>query len=185
MFITEVSYHKICFIYTNARAVEGARGGSLARYINTSRKTAKHAPNLGKATCVLPENPYILHQKTMRIRDTSGTDSGYLLLPVILVAFAAYVTSLAANVASLATGLGAVTSDVARLVAVIAALHRETAGIIATLRAAARHVTSLVTIVTTQLRSLSTAIPVSNLFHMFGTFGCSMFNSNFAGVLTC
>ena len=70
MFITEVSYHKICFIYTNARAVESARGGSLARYINTSRKTAKHAPNLGKATCVLPENPYILHQKTMRIRDS-------------------------------------------------------------------------------------------------------------------
>lgn len=70
MFITEVSYHKICFIYTNARAVEGARGGSLARYINTSRKTAKYAPNLGKATCVLPENPYILHQKTMRIRDS-------------------------------------------------------------------------------------------------------------------
>lgn len=64
-------------------------------------------------------------------------------------------TSLAANVASLATCLGAVTGDVARLVAVIAALHRKAAGIVATLRAAARHVTSLVAIVTTQLRSLS------------------------------
>lgn len=64
-------------------------------------------------------------------------------------------TSLAANVASLATGLGAVTGDVARLVAVIAALHRKAAGIVAALRAAARHVTSLVAIVTTQLRSLS------------------------------
>lgn len=65
-------------------------------------------------------------------------------------------TSLAANVASLATALGAVASDVARLVAVIAALHRKAAGIIAALRAAARHVTSLVAIVTTQLRSLLT-----------------------------
>lgn len=65
-------------------------------------------------------------------------------------------TSLAANVASLATSLGAVAGDVTRLVAVIAALHRKAAGIIAALRAAARHVTSLVAIVTTQLRSLST-----------------------------
>jgi len=65
------------------------------------------------------------------------------------------VTSLAANVASLATGLGAVASDVARLVAIIAALHRKAAGIVATLRAAACHVTSLVAVVTTQLRSLS------------------------------
>lgn len=64
-------------------------------------------------------------------------------------------TSLAADVASLATGLGAVTGDVARLVAVVAALHRKAAGVVAALRAAACHVTSLVAIVTTQLRSLS------------------------------
>lgn len=64
-------------------------------------------------------------------------------------------TGLAADVASLATGLGAVASDMARLVAIIAALHRKATGIVATLRAAARHVTSLVAIVTTQLRSLS------------------------------
>lgn len=63
-------------------------------------------------------------------------------------------TGLAADVASLATGLGAVAGDVTRLVAIIAALHREAAGIVAALRAAARHVTSLVAIVTTQLRSL-------------------------------
>jgi len=66
------------------------------------------------------------------------------------------VTSLAANVASLAAGLGAVTGDMTGLVAVIAALHRKAAGIVTTLRAAARHVTSLVAIVTTQLRSLLT-----------------------------
>lgn len=64
-------------------------------------------------------------------------------------------TGLAADVASLATGLGAVAGDMARLVAIIAALHRKATGIVATLRAAARHVTSLVAIVTTQLRSLS------------------------------
>lgn len=64
-------------------------------------------------------------------------------------------TSLATNIASLATGLGAVTGDVARLVAVIAALHRKTSRIITTFGAAARHMTSLVAIVTTQLRSLS------------------------------
>lgn len=64
-------------------------------------------------------------------------------------------TGLAADVASLATGLGAVAGDMARLVAIIAALHRKAAGIVAALRAAARHVTSLVAIVTTQLRSLS------------------------------
>lgn len=67
-------------------------------------------------------------------------------------------TSLAANVASLAPGLGAVTGDVARLVAVIAALHRKAARIIAALRAAARHMTSLVAIITTQLRSLLTVL---------------------------
>lgn len=60
-------------------------------------------------------------------------------------------TGLAANVASLATSLGAVASNVTRLVAVIAALHGKATGIVATLRAAARHVTSLVAIVTTQL----------------------------------
>lgn len=64
-------------------------------------------------------------------------------------------TGLAADVASLATSLGAVASDMTRLVAVIAALHGKATGIIDTLRAAARHVTSLVAIVTTQLRSLS------------------------------
>lgn len=67
-------------------------------------------------------------------------------------------TSLAANVASLATGFGAVTGNVARLVAIVAALHRKAAGIVAALRAATRHVTSLVAIVTTQLRSLSRKI---------------------------
>lgn len=67
-------------------------------------------------------------------------------------------TGLAADVASLATGLGAVASDMARLVAIVAALHGKAAGIVATLRAAARHVTSLVAIVTTQLRSLSEKI---------------------------
>lgn len=72
-----------------------------------------------------------------------------------MIAFAAYVTGLAADVASLATGLGAVAGDMARLVAIIAALHRKATGIVAALRAAARHVTSLVAIVTTQLRSLS------------------------------
>lgn len=64
-------------------------------------------------------------------------------------------TGLAADVASLATGLGAVAGDMTRLVAIIAALHRKATGIVAALRAAARHVTSLVAIVTTQLRSLS------------------------------
>lgn len=63
-------------------------------------------------------------------------------------------TGLAADVASLATSLGAVASDMTRLVAVIAALHGKATGIIDTLRAAARHVTSLVAIITTQLRSL-------------------------------
>lgn len=59
-------------------------------------------------------------------------------------------TGLTADVASLATSLGAVASDVTCLVAVIAALHGKATRIIATLRAAARHVTSLVAIVTTQ-----------------------------------
>lgn len=78
-------------------------------------------------------------------------------------------TSLAANVASLATGLGAVTGDVARLVAVIAALHRKAAGIVAALRAAARHVTSLVAIVTTQLRSLSKTAIIDAFVSPYGS----------------
>lgn len=74
-------------------------------------------------------------------------------------------TGLAADVASLATGLGAVAGDMARLVAIIAALHRKAAGIVAALRAAARHVTSLVAIVTTQLRSLSEKRNIMQLSH--------------------
>lgn len=60
-------------------------------------------------------------------------------------------TGLAADVASLATSLGTVTSNMTRLVAVVAALQGKATGIVAALRAAARHVTSLVAIVTTQL----------------------------------
>lgn len=59
-------------------------------------------------------------------------------------------TGLAADVASLATSLGAVTSNMTCLVAVIAALQGKATRFIAALRAATRHVTSLVAIVTTQ-----------------------------------
>lgn len=45
------------------------RAKVVLRVTFVSRKTAGRAPNLGEATCELPENPYILHRKTMRVRD--------------------------------------------------------------------------------------------------------------------
>jgi len=62
---------KFILLFIQMREPSRARAVVVSRVTHTSRKTAEHAPNLGEATCELPENPYILHQKTMRIRDSS------------------------------------------------------------------------------------------------------------------
>lgn len=77
------------------------------------------------------------------------------LLPIVLVAFTAYVARLAAYVTSFTTRFLTVSSDMTSLVTVVAALSRETAGII-TLGAATSDVPGLVTVVTTQLGNLLT-----------------------------
>lgn len=76
------------------------------------------------------------------------------LLPIVLIAFATYVTALATNVADLASSFGAVACNVAGLVAIVATLKSKTSGIVATLWAAACHVTSFVAVVTVHLGSL-------------------------------
>lgn len=56
-------------LFIQMREPSRVRAEVILRATFVSHKTAGRAPNLGEATRELPENPYILHRKTMRVRD--------------------------------------------------------------------------------------------------------------------
>lgn len=69
-------------LFIQMREPSRVREEVVLRVTSAPRKTAVRAPNLGEATRELPENPYILHRKTMRVRDDfeSSGDRGFMSL---------------------------------------------------------------------------------------------------------